>query len=190
MRKRKDIGNTPNDKIDTKKDNLTEPIKIPTQLDMTYIIEHNDDIYMPNSVPGQNFHIYFDFVRGSQSSHKDKKGHKITSKDGYNSYFIIINRRSIYVWILLTSSKHPPIYVVQRVLQKFKSKIPHRIFQTDQGGELSKCQKFSDMIAHEEYNLKLIGVKASNQNGIAEAPKHIYTQMMQYILYSSNLGQE
>ena len=73
MRKRKDIGNTPNDKIDTKKDNLTEPIKIPTQLDMIDMIEPNDDLYIPNSVPGQHLHIYFGFSRGLNSPIETRK---------------------------------------------------------------------------------------------------------------------
>ena len=46
------------------------------------------------------------------------------------------------------------------------------------------------MIAHEEFHLELTGAEASNQNGIVESPNHTYTKMIQFLLYSSDLGQK
>ena len=74
-------------------------------------MEHDDEIFIINSMPGQYFHMYLGLVRGSQYSHKDKKWWKITSKDEYNSYCIIIDSSSRYIWILLTSFIYPPISV-------------------------------------------------------------------------------
>lgn len=58
-----------------------------------------DDIHMPDALPGQYFHIDFGFVRGSNYTIKQENGPTITSKDGYNSYFLVIDRSTRYTWI-------------------------------------------------------------------------------------------
>ena len=70
----------------------------------------------------QYFHMYFGFVRGSDYKIKNKTGPTITSTDGFNLYLTIVNRATRYTWIFLTTSKSPPINIVQRVLQN--SKVP------------------------------------------------------------------
>ena len=62
--------------------------------------------------------------------------------------------------------------------------------QTNQGGELIKSSKFSNMVDEEGFSLELTGVEASSQDGIAESPNHVYAQMMRCALYSSGLGPE
>ena len=84
----------------------------------------------------------FGFVRGSNYTVKDEHGPTITSKDGYNSYLLVIDRASRYAWIFLTKSKHPPISVARKILNKFKSIHPHRTVRTDQEKELGKSEEF------------------------------------------------
>ena len=67
-----------------------------------------DDILIPNAKPGQHFHMDFGFVRGSSYTIKQEDGPPITSKEGYNSYLLIIDRATRYMWVFLTSSKEPP----------------------------------------------------------------------------------
>ena len=62
LRKCKDVRNNPNVNINNGNYNLTDPIQIPTQLDITDSMEPKDNLYISNSVPGQYFHIDFDFV--------------------------------------------------------------------------------------------------------------------------------
>ena len=67
-----------------------------------------------NDVAGQHFHLYFGFVRGFSYSISKENQPTITNIDGYNSYLIIVNRITRYVWIFLTSSKDPSITISQR----------------------------------------------------------------------------
>lgn len=149
-----------------------------------------DDLHIPNSSPGQHFHMDFGFVRGSKYTIKQDDNPTVTSKDGYNSYLIIVDRASRYSWIFLTKSKHPPVTLAHKVLTKFKSTNPHRTVRTDQGGELGRSSKFSQMVAEAGFVLELTGAEASKQNGIAESPNRVYAQMMRCALYSSGLGPE
>ena len=68
----------------------------------------NQDDGIAQSVARQHFHMDFGFVRGSKYSVKQENAPTITSVDGYNSYLIIVNRVTRYVWIFLTSFKSPP----------------------------------------------------------------------------------
>ena len=151
---------------------------------------HKNDLHIPDSVPGQHFHMDFGFLRGSQYTTKEESNPTVTSKDGYNSYLIIVDRASRYTWIFLTKSKHPPVIIARKVLSKFKSANPHRTVRTDQGGELGRSDKFSKMVYDEGFALELTGAEASKQNGIAESPNRVYAQMMRCALYSSGLGPE
>ena len=170
-------------KYRTAKHKVTTPSSPSDDLD-------DDNMHIPNSLPGQHFRMDFGFVRGSQYSIKQEDNPTITSKDGYNSYLIIVDRASRYSWIFLTKSKQPPIALARKVLSKFKSTNPHRTVRTDQGGELGRSEKFSKMVDDEGFVLELTGAEASKQNGIAESPNRVYAQMMRCALYSSGLGPE
>lgn len=150
----------------------------------------DDDIHVPHSTPGQHFHMDFGFVRGSEFSLKNEKGGTITSIDGYNSYLSIIDRKSRYMWIFLTSSKTPPVEAVQKFLNKFKSTNTHRTVRVDQGGELGKSHDFINMIGACDYVLETTGADASAQNGLVERPNRTLGQMMRCILHSAELGPE
>ena len=137
--------------------------------------ELQDDIFVPNALPGQYFHMDFAFVRGSRFK-EIKEGKTITSIDGFNSYLIIIDRSTRYTWIFLQFSKDPPINVIERLLSKFKTTHPHRTVRTDQGGELGGCKAFKQLLAKKElgFSLELTGADASAQNGRCENPNRVY----------------
>ena len=58
-------------------------------------------------------------MRG-EFSEKDPDGCIITSIDGYNSYAIIVDKATRWIWILLTKSKHPPIKFTEKIVKSFK----------------------------------------------------------------------
>jgi len=49
------------------------------------------------------------FVRGSKYRTKDEDGQMVTSLDGYNSYLLIIDRATRYMWVFLSKYKTPKI---------------------------------------------------------------------------------
>lgn len=110
-----------------------------------------DDPEIAASSAGQHFHMDFGFVRGSKYVVKSENNPSITSIDGYNSYLIIVDRVTRYIWIFLTISKAPPITIAQKVLHKFKCKNPHRTVQTDQGGTLGMSHEFQKMVGNENF---------------------------------------
>ncbi len=77
----------------------------------------------------------------------------ITSKDGYNSYLLIIDRVMRYMWVSLASSKEPATIIARKFLRKFKSKNKHRTVNTDQGRDLGRSAFFSKMIHDKGFNL-------------------------------------
>ena len=150
----------------------------------------DDDLYLPTASPGQYFHMDFGFVRGSNYTVKQEHGPTITSKDGFNSYLIAVDRATRYTWIFLTKSKHPPVHIARNFLKKFKSKNPHKAVRTDLGRELGQSEEFRKMIDEEGFTLEVTGAEGSSQNGIAESPNRTYAQMMRCALYSADLGPE
>ena len=171
------------------KDRTSKPILISAK-EIPTTNEEIDDIFIPNAQPGQHFHMDFGFVRGSTYAIKKENGPTITSKDGYNSYLLIVDRATRYMWLFLTASKHPPVETARKVLHKFKSSHPHRTVRTDQGKELGKSDKFRAMVEDEGFVLELTGAEASSQNGLAESPNRVLAQMMRCALYSADLGPE
>ena len=152
--------------------------------------DDDDDIFLPQALPGQHFHMDFGFVRGSDYSKTTQKGSTVTSIDGKNSYLAIVDRATRYTWIFNTSSKHPPVTEAQLILDKFKSTNPHRTVRVDQGGELGKSDAFKTMIAKTGFSLEITGSDASAQNGIVERPNRTFGQMMRCLLHSAELGPE
>ena len=113
----------------------------------------NQEDCLTEGAAGQHFHMDFGFVRGSKYSVKQENAPTITSVDGYNSYLIIVDRVTRYVWVFLTTSKSPPITIAQKILNKFKCKNPHRTCRTDQGGKLGRSHKFQSMLVDENFIL-------------------------------------
>ena len=54
-------------------------------------------------------------------------------------------------------SKEPPIEIVTKLLNKFKSKNPNRQIRVDQGGELGSSNDFKTAISECGFELELTG---------------------------------
>ena len=140
---------------------------------------------------GQMFHMDFGFVRGTDFKENNKDGRIVTSRDGYNSYLIIIDRYSSYTWIMLSASKDPPIEFVKSFLETHRDKrCPIVRVRTDQGGELWASSEFQKVVKESSCVLEPTGAGDPAQNGKAEAPNKTYGNMMRSMLYNSGLGSE
>jgi len=85
--------------------------------------------------PGTHFHMDMGFVRGSKYRTKDEDGQMVTSLDGYNSYLLIIDRATRYMWVFLSKYKTPKIDTIRGFLQTHGAKGPQqRYVRTDKGG--------------------------------------------------------
>ena len=141
--------------------------------------------------PGQMFHMDFGFVRGSDFKNKESDGKIITSRDGYNSYLIIVDKYSSYTWIMLSRSKDPPVQFVESFLAMHRDKsCAIAKVRTDQGGELWASSDFQKVIRESTCLLEPTGAGDPAQNGKAEAPNKTFGNMMRGMLFNANLGSE
>ena len=79
------------------------------------------------------------------------------SVDGFNSYIIIVDRVTCYMWIFLRQSNTPPIIIVQHIFNKFKYGHTCRALYTDQEKELGKSADFQEMVDKEGLAMELTG---------------------------------
>jgi len=148
-----------------------------------------DELHLPATKPGMNFHADFGFVRGSMFRLKTETGKTITSIDGKNSYCLVVDRATRYIWVYIGDSKEPPVEAVHMILEKFGAKnTTHRTFRTDRDKGLNLSKDFCAMIAKADFTVELTGPDSSDQNGIAERPHRDLGQMMRCMLHSSGLG--
>jgi deoxyuridine 5'-triphosphate nucleotidohydrolase len=152
--------------------------------------EYMDELHLPQAQPGMHFHADFGFARGSAFRMKTESGKTITSIDGKNSYCLIVDRATRYIWVYVGDSKEPPVEAVRLILQKFGSKNTHRTFRTDQDRGLNKSALFRQMLVEEKFAIELTGTDSSAQNSRAERPHRDLGQMMRCMLHSANVGPE
>ena len=84
------------------------------------------------------------------------------SKDGNNSYLIVIDRAKRYTWIFLTKSESPPVNIARKVLRKFNANSKHYTVRTDLVRELGSSEDFRKMVDEEGYALEITGAKGSS----------------------------
>ena len=145
----------------------------------------------PSDTPGQHFALDWGFMRGSSWS--DKKDDKlITSIDGMRCYCVIVDKATRYTWVILSSSKDPPVDAVRQVLKKFRSKTPQRTVRLDQDRALGKSKEFLEMLQEEDVDFTptFTGTDSSAQNGLAERPHRTLADMVRCMLHSADLGPE
>ena len=132
---------------------------------------------------GQQFHMDFGFVSG-----RDHKNQIIRSHDGYNSYLLIVDAKTRYMWTFLSKTKDPPLKTIKLFLQMHGAH--HGVIRTDQGGELARSKAFQDVITNANYTLETTGAGNSSQNGLAERPHRTLGNMIRAALLNSNLPQK
>ena len=98
------------------------------------------------STSGERFVMDFGFVRGKYKIKKED-GPLITSKDGFNSYLLIMDVHTRYMWVFPTIGKSPPIAIVDSFLDRYGNKDGNRYVRTDNGGNLPKGTYSNDSFA-------------------------------------------
>ena len=195
---RKDnIGTTTSSKDEKSPSSTSDANEIPTSSDIPnplssqeVLDEWLDSIHLPDAEPGQHFHADFGFVRGSEFSLKTDDGKTITSIDGKNSYLLVADRKTRMIWVNVSSSKSAPVEEVRILLNKFKSKNPHRTIRTDQDQALAKSKAFSEMCVEEGFLVEPTGTDNSKQNSRAERPHLDLGNSMRCMLHASGKGPE
>ena len=66
-----------------------------------------DELHLPDAKPGMHFHADFGFVRGSDFRMKTEEGKTVTSIDGKNSYCLIVDRATRYIWVYIGDQLRP-----------------------------------------------------------------------------------
>ena len=118
----------------------------------------------------QRFYMDFGFLRASNFdySRPDKsKDRIIESFDGYNSYLLVVDEHTKYIWIFLCKSKEPPMDLVNLHLDIFGSTLGGSI-RCDQGGELARSHDFVTQMALRHYTVEPTGADNPSQNKAAE----------------------
>ena len=156
---------------------------------------HSQDLQEdPAMEVGQHLHADFGFVRGSEYSTTNKEGKLITSKDGFRSYCLVIDRKSRYIWVFLTEDKKPPIQAMRLLLQQLQAKVTnqYKTITTDMGKELGASKEFQKLMSEQDiqYVLKTTGAHSSAQNGLAEKPNQDLARMMRSMLHGAGLKSE
>ncbi len=92
----------------------------------------------------------------------------VASWDGYSSYLLVVDDASCYIWVFLTTSKEPPLDIIDTFLDRF-GHIEGGSVRTDQGGELARSFNFTDMILRRhKYVAEPTGADSPSQNGAVE----------------------
>jgi hypothetical protein len=70
--------------------------------------------------PGSRVHLDFGFMRASSETYQREKGKDLVvlSHDGYNAYCLITDACSRYAWCFLTTSKEPPVNILDVFLTR------------------------------------------------------------------------
>lgn len=114
---------------------------------------------------GQLFHMDFGFVRGTEYKSRNEKGTMVTSRDGYNSYLIIVDSYTRYAWVFLSATKDPPLNTVRSFLNRYGLTTgTQRQIRCDQGGELARSAKFRETVQACGYSIEPTGADNSSQN--------------------------
>ena len=142
---------------------------------------------------GEQFHMDFGFIRASSSDYgvtppSNPDDRVVYSFDGYNSYLIIMDRRSKRGWIFLRKSKDPPVALVHIFLKKFG--LPTGgIIRCDQGGELARSAEFRTMtLGACLYVVEPTGADSPSQNGGAERWNGSMATTVRALLYGAGLS--
>ena len=121
--------------------------------------------------PGQCFYVDFGFMRASTTDYSrptPTTDRVVTSIDGFNSYLLVVDKFSRYMWIFLCKSKEPPIDEMSAFLSTFGLQ-EGGVIRCDQGGELAGSEEFiTSMLKHHNYKVEPTGADSPSQNGGVE----------------------
>ena len=141
---------------------------------------------------GEQFHMDFGFIRASSSDYgitppANPEDRVVYSFDGYNSYLLIMDRRSKRGWIFLRKTKEPPVDLVHIFLKKFGLPLGG-VIRCDQGGELARSAEFRTMaLGGCLYVVEPTGADSPSQNGGAERWNGSLATTVRALLYGAGL---
>jgi hypothetical protein len=118
----------------------------------------------------QRFFMDFGFLRASNFDYlrpDQSKDHIIASFDGYNSYLLVVDEHTKFIWVFLCKSKEPPMDLVNLHMDIFGSTFGGSIC-CDQGGEFARSHEFITQMAKRQYTAKPTDADDPAQNKAAE----------------------
>lgn len=140
--------------------------------------------------PGKAFHVDFGFIRASTHNFAQPSPEHdriVESFDGFTSYLLIVDEASRYVWILLCTSKEPPIEEMSAFLSEFGLK-SGGLLRCDRGGELARSADFITTMQRDfGYKAETTGADSPNQNGGAERYNQTLAVTVRSLLYGASL---
>ena len=105
--------------------------------------------------PGSRFHLDFGFMRASSETYQRAKGKDrvVLSHDGYNAYCLITDACSRYTWCFNTTSKEPPVNILDMFLTRhgLQDKNTPRSIRVYQGGEFARSEEFRKLVSKHGY---------------------------------------
>jgi hypothetical protein len=108
----------------------------------------NNDAHLP----GTMFHMHLGFFRGP--SNLEAAVHKgaqpsdttiIKSIEGHVAYLSIVDAATRMLWTFPLKSKHPPIAIIEKILNRYGTKGPKRSITTSPDGCLATSQMFEHL---------------------------------------------
>ena len=130
---------------------------------------------------GERFHMDFGFMSAK------KNGNIVRSHDGFNSYLLVLDAKTRYLWVFLSRNKLPPLQTVGLFLQTHGQREGTRIVRTDQGGELARSEAFRNIVAREGYTVETTSPNSSSQNGAVERPHRTLANMVRSAITDASL---
>jgi hypothetical protein len=115
----------------------------------------------------KEFHMVFGFMRASANNYTQPSkttDRIIQSYDGYSSYLLIVNAVTRFRWVFLTTSKEPPLDIVNAFMQRF-ALWDGGFVHTDHGDELACSSSFCNtMLRTFNYVVEPTGADSPLQN--------------------------
>jgi hypothetical protein len=107
--------------------------------------------------------------------------------DGYSSYLLVIDEASCYIWVFLTTSKEPPLDIIDAFLGHFRHKQGREI-HTEHGGELARSFALSDTVLRtHQYVMEPTGADSPSQNGAVKIYSDKLAIRTRTLLYGAGL---
>jgi hypothetical protein len=115
----------------------------------------------------------FGFIRASSDDYQRpnlRSDRVVDSYDGYSSYLLIVDNKSLMTWIFPTRSKSPPLEIIRLFLRTFgRDQNVGGFIRCDQGGKLARSHTLVDMALTEfGYKVEPTSADSPSQNGKAE----------------------
>lgn len=139
---------------------------------------------------GKSFYLDLGFIRSSTSDFTrpdPKRDRVVTSFDGFNTYLLIVDEASRYVWVLLGKSKNPPIDEMCAFLSEFGLK-DGGMLRCDRGGELARSEEFITRMQKDfKYKVESTGADSPSRNRGAERWNRSLVTTVRTLLFGAGL---